>query len=98
MNIQASAVTTAICAFEEYVKEDFAATNNWYEDGTPINVAYVDMSVIAKAKSNNINDAILKLEYGVDMMEEFSVFDDGISDEFFDLIKAGLSDLRKLTN
>ncbi|MEI8396831.1 MAG: hypothetical protein WCF85_19015 [Rhodospirillaceae bacterium] len=98
MNIEQSPVVSAIKAFDQSCTDAMNAVISFYRTGATPDYNHADATLIAQATAKTINDVILKLEWGVEMMDEFTVFDDGISDDLFETIKAALSDLRKLTN
>jgi len=95
-----SAVSKALAENEAAV-HDFVAWDRAQVYGEGVGDCPVDTDAtqkkIATAQAKNINDAILKLEYGVDMMHEFTVLDE-MGQEWFDIIKAALSDFRRLSN
>ena len=103
MHIEKSEVADAIKNMESIATDYCKAETEWRNGGKDRYPQLYHCNEaeerIATAKSSTINDAIMKLEYGVEMMEEFTApFNDGVSDSFFEIVKAALSDLRRLTN
>ena len=68
----------------------------WYDDGPSLCCSHQEAErKVATTPAETVNEAILKLEFGVECYEDFAVIDADFT-VYFDAIKSALVDLRRL--